>query len=280
MRLIHQASIPNVARLELPAADPLLRLAVTFDVKTCAAEELDPSASVEVLACAIRMKRAVRKWCDIHRKDTRELIAVGVFHGSNINLTVGYVNNPTKINCIRQRLRFSYSSQALCPSPPDKRAFVAAYLKLRDGKAAAIEAGYAPNGAAVQSWRNLRIPEVREALRRADASIVQKVNNVNYVQENANRKLIDNAEVSVGRVLKEASRVAYFDPKDCYGADGRMLAINEMSEDARRAIQGVKLTEFGPEYRVAPKLPALDLISPSSRHGEPASSARRTYFRD
>lgn len=139
--------------------------------------------------------------------------------------------------------------------------FVAAYLKLRDGKAAAIEAGYAPNGAAVQSWRNLRIPEVREALRRADASIVQKVNNVNYVQENANRKLIGNAEVSVGRVLKEASRVAYFDPKDCYGADGQMLSINEMSEDARRAIQGVKLTEFGPEYKVAPKLPALDLLA-------------------
>ena len=139
--------------------------------------------------------------------------------------------------------------------------FVAAYLKHQDGKAAAIEAGYAPNGAAVQSWRNLRIPEVRDALRRANASIVQKVNNVNYVQENANRKLIDNAEVSVGRVLKEASRVAYLDPKEFFGADGRMLSIPEMSEDARRAISGVKLTEFGPEYKVAPKLPALDLLA-------------------
>ena len=139
--------------------------------------------------------------------------------------------------------------------------FVAAYLKHQDGKAAAIEAGYGTKNPSGQAWRTLRMPEVREALKRANASVVENVNRVSYVQENVNRSVIRNAEVTVQRVLKEASRVAYLDPKEFVDSNGRMLGLHEMSEDARRAISGVKYTEFGPEYKVAPKLPALDLLA-------------------
>lgn len=139
--------------------------------------------------------------------------------------------------------------------------FVAAYLKHQDGKTAAIEAGYGTKGARAQASRNLHLPEVREALRRANASIVKNLNNVPDVQENVNRHVIENGQITAARVLKEVSRIAYLDPKEMFDAQGKLLSINDISEDARRAIQGVKYTEFGPEYRVAPKLPALDLLA-------------------
>jgi hypothetical protein len=110
--------------------------------------------------------------------------------------------------------------------------FVAEYLKLRDGKAAAIQAGYGVNGAAAQAWRLLRMSVVREALRRADASIVENVNRVNHLQEKVNREVIDNAEVSVGRVLKEVAKMANFDH-----------------------------AEIAPEQRYRYKLPANELLA-------------------
>ena len=110
--------------------------------------------------------------------------------------------------------------------------FVAAYLRLRNGQAAAIEAGYAKSGAAVQASRNLRMPEIREAIRRANASIVENVNKPNDLAHNANRTLIDNAAVSVQRTIAETAKLAFFDS-----------------------------AEIAPEVRFAQKTPALRLLS-------------------
>lgn len=92
--------------------------------------------------------------------------------------------------------------------------FVAEYLKRQDGKAVAIAAGYGVKGAAVQAARNLRIPGIREALRRAKASVVENVNRVSHLQVNANRDLIRNAEISAARTIKETAALAYYDHPD------------------------------------------------------------------
>ena len=53
-------------------------------------------------------------------------------------------------------------------------------------------------------------------------------------------KAAGKAEVSVERVLKEYARIAFLNPQDLYDANGRLLNIKEMPEDAARAIAGLE----------------------------------------
>lgn len=115
---------------------------------------------------------------------------------------------------------------------PLQARFVSQYLKLRDGQAAAIAAGYSVNGAKVQASRQLRKAEVIAALRKADASVVERVNRVNHLQDKVNQEGISNAEVSVTRTIAETAKLAYFDHPD-----------------------------IGPEQRFEAKVPALRLLS-------------------
>ena len=89
-------------------------------------------------------------------------------------------------------------------------AFVAAFLRSRNGASAAVEAGYATKHARSQASRMLRHPDVAKALHQADASIVNRVNHVNVV----NRDIVNNAEVSVVRTIQETAALAYYDHPD------------------------------------------------------------------
>lgn len=112
------------------------------------------------------------------------------------------------------------------PRPLTARAlrFVAELAKdpNREGRAAAIAAGYSPRGAEVTACRLLKRPEIR--------SEVDKI-----IEKASMRSLL-----SVERVQEEIARLAFSDPGRIVGADGRLLPIHELPEDVRRAIASVK----------------------------------------
>ena len=87
---------------------------------------------------------------------------------------------------------------------------------------AATRAGYSAGTAHVQGSRLLSNVKVREAIAKTQA------------------KAAGNAEVTIERVLKEYARIAFLDPRDFYDADGRLLNIKDMPEDAARAIAGLE----------------------------------------
>lgn len=84
-------------------------------------------------------------------------------------------------------------------------------------------------GAAVGMCRNtaykyINTPEVKAALAKISAKAVQKY------------------EVTVDRVVKELSAIAFRDPKDIYDEFGELKPLSEMPEAARRAIAGIEKT--------------------------------------
>ena len=83
------------------------------------------------------------------------------------------------------------------------------------------------------------------------------------------------ADVTVEKIARELFRVAFFDPRELFDEDGRPIPINELSEDAARAIAGLdvedlfeKNTDGARErvgnikkYKIANKLQALETLA-------------------
>lgn len=104
--------------------------------------------------------------------------------------------------------------------------FVNAYLELGDATAAALKAGFSQKSAQVTGWRLLnRTPEVMEAV-------------ASRQQAAANR-----ADVKLTEVLRELARVGMSDIGQVLDAKGHPLPVQEMPEDARRAISGLEIHE-------------------------------------
>ncbi len=51
-------------------------------------------------------------------------------------------------------------------------------------------------------------------------------------------KLQDRLELSAERVLLEMKRLAFYDPGDLYDKEGKLLPVNKLPEDTRRAVKG------------------------------------------
>ncbi len=115
-------------------------------------------------------------------------------------------------------------------APPKQRkpfnvrqtSFIREYLREGNATQSAIAAGYSRKTADRIGSRLLRRPDIQ-------AEITAKA-----------LKLANAADVSVERVLKEYARIAFLNPQDLYDADGRLLNVKEMPEDAARAISGLE----------------------------------------
>jgi phage terminase small subunit len=92
------------------------------------------------------------------------------------------------------------------------------YLKDWNATQAAIRAGYSRKTAGSQGERLLKSAGVRKAIDEAAA------------------KLLNKTDVTVKRVMEELDAIAYLDPKECVDDNNHSLPINEISENARRAI--------------------------------------------
>lgn len=106
---------------------------------------------------------------------------------------------------------------------PKQRRFVAEYLIDLNATQAAIRAGYSSHTAASQGERLLRHAEIEQAVK------------------NGKARQLDRAELSALRVLEELRRLAFFDIAQIFDANGDLLPIHEIPEEARAAIAGIEV---------------------------------------
>lgn len=143
---------------------------------------------------------------------------------------------------------------------PKQAKFVAEYLITGNATQAAIHAGYSQKTAHVIGQENLRKPAIASLLAQKQTVIAAR-------QDERLAKM----ELTEERVLREIARLAFFDPRKLFAADGRPLGITELDDDTAAAISGVEVLESydgsGPgrvlvgivkKYKVADKNAALD----------------------
>jgi phage terminase small subunit len=102
--------------------------------------------------------------------------------------------------------------------------FVAKYLSNGENATqAAIAAGYSPKTAKQAGHRLLTNSDVRAAIEKHRKAATEK------------------AELTVERTLREVARIAYFDPRKLYDADGRLKKLHELDDDTAAAVSGVEM---------------------------------------
>lgn len=120
------------------------------------------------------------------------------------------------------------------PLSPKQARFVAEYLVDLNATQAAVRAGYSPKTANEQGARLL-----------ANASVAQAV-------ATKQEKRLTKLEITAERVLTEMARIGFSDVRDWFDEQGRLRPLQDLPEDAARAIASVevlreKVTRFGDE---------------------------------
>jgi len=136
-------------------------------------------------------------------------------------------------------------------SPLEQR-FVKEFQVDLNGTQAALRAGYSPKTARQLGARLLSKVGIQAAI---------------AVQRQAQAQRID---ISADRTIFEAARLAFYDLRKVYAADGTLKKIHDIDDDTAAALQGIETIE---EYdakglwtgrvrkvRMAPKLPAVKLV--------------------
>lgn len=116
------------------------------------------------------------------------------------------------------------------PKKPDVNVFIAEYKIDRNGRRAAIAAGYSEKSAAAQASRLLSKANIRAEVDSHYAEVVAKVQ--------------ADTGITLERTLREIARIAYFDARRLFGKDGRPLAITELDDDTAAVIAGLDVTEL------------------------------------
>lgn len=128
--------------------------------------------------------------------------------------------------------------------------FVEEYLVDLNGTQAAIRVGYSPKTAAATASRLLRNVKMRAYIAELMAPAVKA------------------AELSAERVLKEMTRLAFYDMTALLDVDDGKITLRDptsLPEDLRRAIVGIKPVQIGEglqyECKFADKQKALDSLA-------------------
>lgn len=120
---------------------------------------------------------------------------------------------------------------------PKRERFVIEYIANGgNGAEAARAAGYGAAGAHVTASRLLRKPEVAEAI-----ALRQKAA-ITAVMEQR-EKVERSAQVTAERVMEELARIAFFDVRSLWDADGNLVAPHLLPDDTARALSEVIETE-------------------------------------
>ena len=106
-----------------------------------------------------------------------------------------------------------------------QRLFAAEYLKDRNGTQAAIRAGYSAKTAYSIAEQLLRKPEIQASIEAVVMKAEQKVG------------------LTVERTLQELARMAFFDPRKLFNADGSPKPITELDDDTAAALAGLDVHE-------------------------------------
>lgn len=141
--------------------------------------------------------------------------------------------------------------------------FIRAYRLSRNATQAAIAAGYSPATATTQGSRLLRHVHVSTAIEQADTD--ERV-----AQEAQMVEIKATLGITIERTLLELARIATFDVRRLFHADGRPKEIHEIDDDTAAAISGVdvleqrdsegNLTGYIKKWRSTNKNPAVDML--------------------
>lgn len=136
-----------------------------------------------------------------------------------------------------------------------QKLFVKEYLVDLNATRAAIRAGYSEKTAEAIGYENLRKPQIDVAIQAAMTKRSQRV------------------EITQDRVLLEYARLAFFDPRRLFDADGSPKPITELDDDTAAALVGLDMQEvyegtgdsrvfegYIKKYKLANKLGALDSL--------------------
>jgi phage terminase small subunit len=104
--------------------------------------------------------------------------------------------------------------------------FVREYLIDHNATRAAKAAGYSEKTAGQAGARLLKDVKIAEML---DAE---------------NQKVNDKLEITVERVKKELARLAFYDPRKFFKADGSLLPVDQLDDDTAMALAGMDVNEL------------------------------------
>lgn len=108
---------------------------------------------------------------------------------------------------------------------PKQSVFVDEYLIDLNATQAAIRAGYSKKTARQMGDENLSKPDIQAAIQAR-------------MKDRANRTGIEQ-----DRVLKELARLAFFDVRKLYDADGSPIPIHQLDDDTAAAVAGLDIME-------------------------------------
>jgi hypothetical protein len=63
--------------------------------------------------------------------------------------------------------------------------------------------------------------------------------------EAAKEQILQRAEIDAEAVIREAAAIAFVDPIDIFDSEGRILPVDQMSEQGRRAATAFEFEELG-----------------------------------
>lgn len=107
-----------------------------------------------------------------------------------------------------------------------QRIFVREYLLDRNGKRAAIAAGYSRKTAEAAASRLLRNVKVAAEI------------------EQLTEKRVEKLEITADRVLQELARLAFLDPRKFFNDDGSLKQITELDDDTAAALAGMEVEDL------------------------------------
>lgn len=141
-----------------------------------------------------------------------------------------------------------------------QRAFVAEYLLSGNATQAAIAAGYSAKTARQIGAQNLTKVNVASYLAEKQSIIAARQD-----------ERLEAMELTEARVAREVARLAFFDPRKMFAADGRPLNLTELDSDTAACIVGIDVLEeyagsgedrvlvgHVKKYKIADKNAALD----------------------
>ncbi len=110
---------------------------------------------------------------------------------------------------------------------PTRELFLRIYMAqgCTDAGKAYIAAGYSPNGAKQSASQTLKMPAVRARL------------------EILLRKQLQKVDITADRVMMELGRRAFSDIREIFDADGNLLPMTDLPDDAAAAIDGIEIVE-------------------------------------
>ena len=125
---------------------------------------------------------------------------------------------------------------------PKQERFVEEYLVDLNATQAAIRAGYSESTARVIGHENLTKPDIQKAITERRQEMQQRT------------------AITADRVLAEYAKIAFFDPRKLFTADGAIKPVQYWDDDVAAVIGGLDVVEISDDGEMIGRVKKLKLI--------------------